>query len=109
VEVRRPTRGETDALGNPARGWTEPEEVADVYASPGATADAVESNRPDGARVAWTLTFPDTYTASLRGCQVRVPGDSSWYDVAGDPQKVPQQFAARMRHDRVAEAVASDG
>lgn len=59
-------------------------EVENVLYSPGATTDVFESNRPDGAKVLFTLHFPKTFTGSLKGAKVFVCGD--WYDVIGDPK-----------------------
>ena len=60
------------------------EEVGNVLVAPGATSDVLDSTRPDGTRVAFTLGFPKTFTASLRGCRVVVRGIEC--AVVGDPQ-----------------------
>lgn len=63
--------------------WSEAQ-VPGVAVAPGATSDVTDSTRPDGTRVALTLGFPKTFTASLRGCRVSVRGKK--YAVIGDPQ-----------------------
>lgn len=110
VLVRAPSRGAVDELGNPARSFGDPETVGDVLVMAGATSDSQESNRPDGVGVAYTLTFPASYAGSLRGCEVKVPGDDSWYGIAGDPRPTPAgQLGRPLRWNRTAEAVRSDG
>lgn len=63
--------------------WTETT-VANVLVMPGATSDVTDSTRLHGTRVAFTLGFPKTFTALLRGCRVVVRGTE--YAVIGDPQ-----------------------
>ena len=58
--------------------------VANVVVTPGATSDVLDSTRPDGTRVAFTLGFPKSFTAPLRGCRVIVRGIEC--AVVGDPQ-----------------------
>lgn len=72
-----------DDLGEPAGGEPEREEVRCVVC-PGPTAD-LDATRPNGVAVAYTLHFPKTYAADLRGCSVEVRGAA--YDVVGDPQR----------------------
>lgn len=73
---------EYDDLGEPVGGTATETDVSAVVA-PGATGD-LGSDRPEGVKVAYTLHFPKTWTASLRGCKVRVRGEL--YSVVGDPQ-----------------------
>lgn len=73
---------ERDDLGEPT-GQAATETDVDVVVAPGST-DSLGSERPDGVEVAYTLHFPKTWTASLRGCSVRVRGEA--YGVIGDPQ-----------------------
>jgi hypothetical protein len=61
--------------------------VSDVLVSPGPRADIIESNRPDGHLVKWTLYFPKSYTSELEGCRVKVRGE--WYRVVGSPGRYP--------------------
>lgn len=65
--------------------WADVEQVVDnVLVSPGPRADVIESNRPEGVDVVYTLGFPKTLTGSLRGCRVRVRGEA--FHVVGDPR-----------------------
>lgn len=111
VLLRKPVESGKDSLGNPVCTWSEPEVVSDVLVAVGATADSLESNRPDGVTVAYTLVWPKSHADSLRGCQVKVPGDPEWYSVAGDPK--PQVDGQMLRpynvRNRVVEAVRDDG
>lgn len=59
--------------------------VDDVLVAPGARTDVVDSNRPDGVEVAWTLHFPKTFSGSLRGASVSVRGEPK-ARVIGDPK-----------------------
>ena len=110
VEVRHPVEGAADELGNPTRSWSEPETVGDVLVGAGPTADSHEANRPDGVTVAYTLVFPRGWTGSLRGRQVRVPGDADWYSVVGDPKATPDgQLPRRFTRNRVVEVTRDAG
>lgn len=82
VVVIRPMETGRDALNAPIYEWSEEPPVA-VVVAPGATAD-LGASRPEGVTVSFTLHFPKSYTASLRGCRVRVRGDE--FHVVGDPQ-----------------------
>lgn len=105
-----PAEAETNSLGDPIAEMGEPVEVADVLVSAGAARDARESNRPDGIAVAWTLVIPRSFTPSLRGCEVRVPGDPAWYPIVGDPRATPDgQLLRRLPRNRIAEAAMRDG
>ena len=57
--------------------------VDNVLVQPGACADIIESNRPNGSSIRYTLHFPKTFYEDLEGCQVEVRGN--WYDVVGKP------------------------
>lgn len=85
--------------------WTETT-VANVLVMPGATSDVTDSTRLHGTRVAYSLGFPNGFTASLRGCRVVVRGKE--YAVIGDPQ---QATAANLPEpwNRTAEVEAVDG
>lgn len=63
--------------------WEE-EDVENVLVTPGATSDVADGTRPGGTRTAFTLGFPKTFTAPLRGCRVAVRGIEC--AVVGDPQ-----------------------
>ncbi len=54
-----------------------------VLVQPGATAD-LDATRPQGVTVAYTLHFPKTWTAPLRGCSCLVRGEL--FEVIGDPK-----------------------
>ena len=62
----------------------ERETVENVLVFPGSTSDVRDSVRPDGTRAAYTLGFPKSFTAPLRGCRVLVRGIEC--AVIGDPQ-----------------------
>ena len=65
--------------------WAEAETtVGNVLVAPGPRTDVLDSNRPAGVDVAFTLHFPKTFTGSLRGCRVRVRGEP--FHVVGDPR-----------------------
>lgn len=72
--------GTTDPFGNPTPGEPRKLDVDGVLVAPGASSDVVESNRPDGVRVALTLHLPKTYAdgafdgAVVRGKQYRSVG-----------------------------------
>lgn len=61
------------------------EAVGNVLVQPGASADVVESNRPSGVNVRYTLQFPKTFTGDLEGAKVNVRG--IWLDVVGRPDR----------------------
>lgn len=83
VEVIHMDEGALDELGSPT--VTERREtVQNVLVCPGPTVDAVESMRPDGVTVAYTLAFPKPYAADLRGAEVEIRGER--FRVIGDPQ-----------------------
>lgn len=63
-----------------------PETVDDVLVGPPSGSDADDTNRPNGVSVDLTLCFPRTYTGgSLRGCLIRIRGETTPYKVVGDP------------------------
>ena len=82
VTVRTPTIGYDEHMEEVAT-W-EDATVANVVVTPGATSDVLDSTRPDGTRVAFTLGFPKTFAEPLRGCRVIVRGIEC--AVIGDPQ-----------------------
>lgn len=84
VTVVREVEVGRDAGNNPIHEEVS-EVVEDVLVAPGARADVIDSNRPDGVKVAWTLHFPKSFTGELRGASVSVRGlDPA--PVIGDPQ-----------------------
>ena len=82
VTVRTPTIGYDEHM-EVVESWSA-RPVENVVVTPGTTSDVLDSTRPDGTRVAFTLGFPKTFTASLRGCRCVVRGIEC--AVIGDPQ-----------------------
>lgn len=82
VTVRTPTIGYDEHMEEVVT-WDETA-VQNVVVTPGATSDVLDSTRPDGTRVAFTLGFPKSFTAPLRGCRVTMRGVEC--AVIGDPQ-----------------------
>lgn len=77
-----------DELGEPT-GATVAETVVDnVVVCPGATAD-LDSTRPNGVTVAYTLCFPKDCDVRLKGATVNVRGVD--YLVIGDPQRYTEE------------------
>lgn len=72
----------TDPFGSPTREEVE-QVVENVLVQPGACADVVESNRPSGSSVRYTLHFPKTFDSDLEGAEINVRGN--WLDVIGKP------------------------
>lgn len=75
---------EFDALGEPIERDSVDTAIEGVVVCPGATSD-LDASRPDGVEVAYTLCFPKSFTAPLKGCRVNVRGTE--YRVIGDPQR----------------------
>jgi hypothetical protein len=73
VTVLRPVAGERDRFGNETRAGHVSAVMPDALLAPGASA-GFEASRPEGVRVAFTLHVPKTWTESLEGCEVVVPG-----------------------------------
>lgn len=82
VTVRTPTVGYDEHMEEVPSWSARP--VENVLVTPGATSDVLDTTRPDGTRVAFTLGFPKSFTAPLRGCRVIVRGIEC--AVIGDPQ-----------------------
>jgi hypothetical protein len=78
------TRTETsrDSFNAPVYGYQEVQ-VDNVLVSPGPRSDIVESNRPDGHLVKYSLHFPKTFDTGLEGLRVKVRG--KWYRIIGAP------------------------
>lgn len=83
VEVSR-TRRLLDELGEPLGEEVGREEVDNVLVAPGATSD-LDSTRPNGVTVAFTLCFPKGYAGALKDAHVTVRGVEC--KVVGDPQR----------------------
>lgn len=107
VEVKTRAVGGTDPYGAPVK-VDSVEAVENVLVAPGECSDVVESNRPEGVRVAYTLFFPKTFTGDLEGAQVRVRGKDPWLPVIGSPdvhtpENIPGKWWLRV------EVAATDG
>lgn len=84
VVVTNRTETGRDEFNNPV--FTDVEEPVDnVLVAPGAAADVVDTVRPEGAEVNYTLYFPKTFTAKLECEKVQVRGE--WLDVIGHPDR----------------------
>lgn len=83
VTVRNAVRS-LDELGEPTGETVTEAEVDNVVVCPGATAD-LDSTRPNGATVAYTLCFPKGADVSLKDATVTVRGTD--YKVVGDPKR----------------------
>lgn len=64
---------------------TEKETVDDVLVAPGSRSDVIDSNRPDGVDVQYTLHFPKPYDSDLTGASISVRGEDP-LDVVGSPR-----------------------
>lgn len=84
VTVQTRTQGGVDGGNNPVWKWTDAT-VNNVLVAPGSRSDVVDSSRPDGTEIVWTLHFPKTFTGGLRNARVIVRGGAP-LDVVGDPQ-----------------------
>lgn len=90
VVVLTPTVG-YDEHSEKVEGWDRLE-VGNVLVAPGSTSDVEDSTRLDGTRAVFTLGFPKTFSAPLRGCRVVVrpvegdPEPEHTYAVIGDPK-----------------------
>lgn len=73
-----------DELGEPTVATATETTVENVVVCPGATAD-LDSTRPNGVTVAYTLCFPKDCDVPLKGATVNVRGID--YLVVGDPQR----------------------
>lgn len=82
VTVALRTDSGPDELGYTEPTYADPINVANVVIAPGAT-DDLERQHPDGVRVAYTLHFPKTFNADLRGALVTFHGET--FRVVGAP------------------------
>lgn len=110
VTVRTPTVGYDEHMEEVPSWSARP--VENVVVTPGATSDVLDSARPSGTRVAFTLGFPKTFSKSLRGCRVvvRCPEggneDEHTYSVIGDPQPyTPENVPGPWNYTAEVEAV----
>lgn len=72
-----------DELGEPVAYSEDVSTVENVVVRAGATSD-LDTTRPNGVKVAYTLCFPKTYTESLKDCKVKLFDEV--YNVIGDPK-----------------------
>lgn len=107
VIVQRRVKTGENTHGQPIYDWVE-ELVDDVLVAPGPRTDLVEAGRPDGTNVAWSLYWPKTYTASLRGTRVLLQHDDKPCAIIGDPRPYPD-VATPTRWNRPSEASRVDG
>lgn len=87
VTVRN-TERPLDELGEPTGETVTETAVDNVVVCPGATAD-LDSTRPNGVSVAYTLCFPKGCDVRLKGATVNVRGID--YLVVGDPQRYTEE------------------
>lgn len=73
---------ELDDLGEPIN-TTLTVTAVQVIVQPGST-ESLDETRPEGVSVEYTLHFPKTWTAPLRGCFCLVRGER--FAVIGDPK-----------------------
>lgn len=106
VVVLREVEIGRDPFDAPIVDWVD-ELVPDVLVAPGARGDVVDSNRPDGVEVQWTLHFPKTFKGSLRGAEVSVRGQAPC-PVIGDPQPYTDENTP-TRWNRPVEVSRVDG
>jgi hypothetical protein len=64
-----------DSLNAPIYEKADLIEVSNVLVLPGQRTDLVAGNRPDAARVKYTLHFPKTWTGQLENCWIHVRGE----------------------------------
>lgn len=84
VTVLRPVPGPADRFGNATRAGHVSTVMEDALVAPGAS-EQFEASRPEGVRVAFTLHVPKTWTESLEGCEIVVPGpQGGTFRVVGD-------------------------
>lgn len=83
IRVKTREQVGTDDLNNPVYDWMETR-VENVLVAPGATNDAMESTRPDGVTVDYTLYFPKTFKGVLDHGMVCIRDEWLW--VVGSPR-----------------------
>lgn len=71
-----------DILGNPLYEKV-PTEVDNVLVAPGEVDDIIDSTRPDGSEVHYTLCFPKDFEGDLENAEVEVRGER--LEVVGKP------------------------
>lgn len=87
--------------------WSyEPVDIQDVIVAPGPTKE-LEAERPEGARVVYTLHFPKTFSEDLTGARVSLRGEDP-YEIVGTPRRYTSENTPG-RHWLAAEVVRVDG
>lgn len=104
VTVMMPTYGFDEHMEE-TETWAD-QTVENVVVAPGSTADVEDSTRPYGTRAAYTLGFPKTFSAPLRGCRIVVRGEE--FAVIGDPHPNAMENCPTAWH-YTAEVEAVDG
>lgn len=82
LRVREQTASGVDEFGNPVTTWAERDWPVSAIA-PGSMSEPDLSNR-DLSLVVWSIIAPAGGEPSAYG-QVRLPGDTQWYEVDGTP------------------------
>lgn len=93
-----------DELGEVEGVETASEEVGCVVV-PGSSPD-LDATRPNGVTVSFTVHFPKTYEASLRGASLGIRGGT--YAVVGDPQAYTPENTPGL-FNRAVEVTRTDG
>lgn len=88
VVVERWQETGRDPGNAPIKEWVK-ETVHNVLVDIGPRADVVDSNRPDGKRIRWTVHMPKGYPANLAGARISVRGQEA-RPVVGDPQHMTE-------------------
>lgn len=88
IEIHSPIETGTDTFNIPTTKWGLEAVLGDVLAAPASTQDVEGTIRPNGDEITMDFYIPKTYTASLRGRQIRHQGNI--YEVIGDPQPYPE-------------------
>lgn len=89
VTVIRRVESGRDDFNDPV--YTDEEQVVDnVLVAPGDLADVVESTRPEGTEVNYTLYFPKSFDGSLETAKIEVRGER--LDVIGHPDRYDEKI-----------------
>lgn len=89
VTVTKRTETGRDSFNNPVFSMEEIE-VDNVLVAPGAAADVIDSVRPEGTEVTYTLYFPKTFDGKLENEKINVRGE--WLDVIGCPDRYSDEL-----------------
>lgn len=83
VVIKQRIQDGTDDLNNPIWRYSDID-VENVLVAPGASQDAIDSTRPDGVTVKYTLYFPKTFSGRLEHSKIVVRDET--LDVVGSPR-----------------------